>query len=112
MVDTIDDALLNGKSLVGTTVKILLVLTSLASLYLLCRLYARPVHWLERGALTLVLLTPFVGWIAYLFLVEEVPPQDEDLKNTGPRGFYTDRMITRTRPGHERRKQPGGEGDA
>ncbi len=79
-------------------VKVLGVVTGMVSLYLLYRLHTRPGHWLEKLALTVLLMVPFVGWIAYLFVVEEVPPQADDLQNQGPRGFYTDRMITRTRP--------------
>ncbi len=79
----------------------MLAVSSGASLYLLYRLHSRPGHWLEKVALTAVLLVPFLGWLAYLFLVENVPPQHEDLKNRGPRGFYSDWMISRTRFGPE-----------
>ncbi len=84
-----------------TPVKVILAITYALSAYFLYCLHTRPGHWLEKGALTVVVLVPFLGWIAYLFLSENVPPQHEDLKNTGPRGFYTDRMITRTRRGPE-----------
>lgn len=77
-----------------------LLITSVFNLYLLFRLYSRPHHWLEKIALTVLLLVPFIGWLAYLFIVEDVPVQHEDLKNRGPRGFFTDRMISRMRPEH------------
>jgi hypothetical protein len=80
---------------------VMLVLSWTASVLLLYRLHTRPGHWFEKLALTVVLLVPFLGWLAYLFLVEDVPPQHEDLKNRGPRGFYTDRIISRTRLGPE-----------
>lgn len=81
-----------------TSVKVILGVTSAISLYLLFRLHTRPGHWLGKIVFTVVLLVPFVGWIAYLFLVEDVPPQPEDLRNNGVHGFYTDKMITHTRP--------------
>jgi hypothetical protein len=49
---------------------------------------------LEKTALVVVLLVPIFGPIFYLFLVEEVPPQNPFLRNHGPRGSYTDRMIS------------------
>lgn len=76
---------------------VVLLITSSFSLYFLYRLYSRPCHWFGRLALTLLLLVPFIGWFAYLFVVEDVPPQYDDLKDTGPRGFYTGRMISRAR---------------
>lgn len=80
-----------------TSVKAILAVTSAISLYLLYRLHSRPGHWFQKLALTLLLLVPFLGWIAYLFIVEDVPPQPDDLKNSGMHGHFTDKMITRTR---------------
>lgn len=52
----------------------------------------------ERGPLakivyTAVLLIPLVGPLLYLFLIEDVPPQEPFLRNNGPRGAYTDLVI-------------------
>ena len=72
----------------------LLVLSGTASAWLIYRLLSGGRSVLEKTTYCLVLLVPFVGPLLYVFLVEEVPPQSPWLRNAGPRGAYTDRMIS------------------
>lgn len=72
----------------------ILLLIELLSLYLLVRLLRSKRGWIEKVALSIMLLVPVVGPLIYLFLIEEVPRQHPLLRNTGARGDYTHRMIS------------------
>ncbi|GGD39456.1 hypothetical protein [Pseudoxanthomonas indica] len=47
----------------------------------------------EKWGLAVMLFVPFLGLLIYLFLREDVPPQDPNMRAPGSRGVYTDRMI-------------------
>lgn len=70
-----------------------LILSGLVSVFLIFRLLSSQRSLLEKCIFLVVLLVPLVGPLLYLFLCEEVPPQPSVLRNTGPRGAYTNWMI-------------------
>lgn len=69
------------------------ILSGLASVFLIFRLLSSQRTLTEKYVFFAVLLIPIVGPLLYLFLSEEVPPQPSVLRNTGPRGAYTNWMI-------------------
>ena len=70
-----------------------LVLLEMVSLFLLYRLVRSKRGILEKLALSVMLLIPFLEPLIFLILVEEVPPQHPFLRNAGARGDVTHRMI-------------------
>lgn len=69
------------------------ILSGLLSIFLIFRLLSSQRSLLEKCIFSAVLLIPLVGPLLYLFLSEEVPPQSPVLRNTGPRGAYSNWMI-------------------
>lgn len=69
------------------------ILSGLLSIFLIFRLLSSQRSLLEKCIFFAVLLIPLVGPLLYLFLSEEVPPQPPVLRNTGPRGAYSNWMI-------------------
>ena len=86
------------------------LLSGLVSAVLAFRLLRSNRTPLEKVAFCLVLLLPFIGPIFYLFLNHDVPSQHPFLRNDGPRGDYTHRMIgiqsEQNRPGGRSPEEP------
>jgi len=72
---------------------VMLVLSGLLSAFLMYRLLLSGRSAFEKFVYCAVLLVPLLGPLIYIFLSEEVPPQSPMLRNNGPRGSYTNRMI-------------------
>lgn len=64
-----------------------------ASFFFLPGLLRGSVRGWEKWGLAVMLFVPFLGPLIYLFLREDVPPQDPYMQAPGSRGVYTDRMI-------------------
>jgi hypothetical protein len=70
-----------------------LVVGYVASFFFLPGLLRGSVRGWEKWGLAVMLFVPFLGPLIYLFLREDVPPQDPYMQAPGSRGVYTDRMI-------------------
>ena len=70
-----------------------LVVSGALSLFFIFRLLSGRRSVAQKSMYFVVLLVPVVGPLLYLFLSEEVPPQSPLLRNDGPRGAYTDKVI-------------------
>jgi len=70
-----------------------LVLSGALSAFFIYRLLSGKRSVTEKSIYCVVLLVPIAGPLLYLFLSEEVPPRSPLLRNDGPRGTYTDKMI-------------------
>lgn len=64
-----------------------------ASFFFLRGLLRGSVTGWEKWGLAVMLFVPFLGPLLYLFLREDVPPQDPYMQAPASRGVYTDRMI-------------------
>lgn len=71
----------------------IIAISEAVSCFLGYRMLKRKESALEKMGLFVVLLIPVFGPIFYLFLVENVPPNNPLLMNKRPRGSYTHHMI-------------------
>jgi predicted neutral ceramidase superfamily lipid hydrolase len=72
----------------------LLAICWIFSIFFIIRLLSSNRSKWSKVVYCLVLAVPFVGVLLYLFLSENVPPQSECLRDNGPRGSYTDKIIS------------------